>query len=50
MSAVALGFVMTSAVWFFANQPFFGPTLYDLAIAGCGAAAGLGTWWTGNRR
>ena len=50
VAAASLGFVMTSAVWFLANQPFLGPTIDDLGIAACGAAAGLTTWWVANRR
>jgi len=50
VSAAGLGFAMTAAVWFFANQPFPGPTLDDLAIAICGSVAGLATWLMANRR
>lgn len=49
-AAAGLGFVMTSAVWFLANQPFWGPAVDDLAIAVSGALAGLTTWWVANRR
>jgi hypothetical protein len=49
-AAAGLGFVMTSTVWFLANQPFLGPTMDDLAIAVCGAVAGFATWWVASRR
>jgi hypothetical protein len=48
--AAALGFAMTAAVWFFANQQFPRPALNDLAIAICGSVAGLATWLMANRR
>ena len=48
--AAGLGLTMTSVVWFLANQPFLAPKLDDMAIAVCGALAGLTAWWVAHRR
>jgi hypothetical protein len=49
VAAAGLGFIMTSVVWFLANQPFSALKLDDVAIAVCGALAGLATWWVAYR-
>ena len=50
LAAALLGFAATSAIWVLTNQPFWGPTRHDVALALCGAAAGLATWWAAHRR
>lgn len=50
LAAACLGSLMTSLVWSLTNQSFSAPTLDDLAIAVCGALAGLATWCVANRR
>ena len=49
VAAIVLGFVMTSAVWFWANRPFWGPAWNDWVIGFCGAVAGLTTWWVATK-